>query len=129
MFVGGVNPMVRITKTQCLLKKQAEGDLELFLKIKMDSSEHVDDTHGSHLKENANFGNGCKVFLVPHLVLNLHTLQMSMFQPDWMIQDFPRNVIRSHCSLPPICLKNETKQNKTRFFFFFLRSFKFTDRK
>lgn len=62
MFVGGNNPMVRIAKTQCLLHKQVKGDLELFLKDKIDSSEYVTNTHGWHLKENAYLGNGCKVF-------------------------------------------------------------------
>lgn len=62
-----------------------------------------------------------------HLILNLHTLQISMFQPDRVSQDFPRNVIYSQCSLPPIYLKKQT--NKEPRFIFFFWSFKFTDRK
>lgn len=45
-----------------------------------------------------------------HLVLNLHALQISMFQPDQVSQDFPRNVIHSQCSLPPIYLKKQTNK-------------------
>ena len=62
MFVGGNNPMVRISKTQCLLHKKFEGDLERFLKDQIDSSESMTNSHGSHLKENAYVGNGCKLF-------------------------------------------------------------------
>lgn len=45
-----------------------------------------------------------------HLVLNLHALQISMFQPDRVSQDFLRNVIHSQCSLPPIYLKKQTNK-------------------
>lgn len=52
-----------------------------------------------------------------HLVLNLHALQISMFQPDRVSQDFPRNVIYNQCSLPPIYLKKQTNK-EPRFIFF-----------
>lgn len=44
------------------------------------------------------------------LVRNLHALQISMFQPDRVSQDFPRKVIDSQCSPPPIYLKKQTNE-------------------